>query len=1415
MKYKDDIDPLVIESGIPRSKTFITWRWHSIDELLLGVMRSREWFNAVFEKTKFVQRLGGFFRAGEHHEADFVSLRWSQSNLHYARTARLWMSTILSHEKGLQFLANNRRGKIGSQIAAKLREELSRLETAHESPGWKSRRKRSVRGGGGAGAGGAEGGDPDSSDGEGGWRRPPVLLPGLGSGSPTRSRSGSGFLDRATSSGNRARGASLDEARRTGSVVGMLASNMIRGRRPSGNSLSAMVAASADRAWVTQTASPLSRGSIATTLAREWLPLASMLLATTQVRAHAVLFSPVWTQCARSRLPFAPAPPSFMYRYIPRESCTQFDLLPLTSLMLLATGQVASQSAEKQCLVDVLVKVAAHEELDYLTKVVMAHLDLRGESSRALFLSWLGAARPDGTKEISLSLRVFAIGMLRAAMRSIPTHPLTSYVHHPSPPRLRVVACIASPVCHSPPSRSPPPARSLLSSLPPRLHPSKPRCSHTRYTGRGEELGGESAHNTVGCLPHFDRWGVDLLVGIIGDATYDATVDATVGGHVHKGYFELAEVRCSFFCLLFRLHFLPLLIFFFFSLLLQLATLALYEAVTGDLWRSANADLYVDPRSAESGSGSSAAAPGETTNGHVLNALVRALAELDRQGKRTGSIDLADLSLARLDGAPCRAYHARRHSLLTLDAQGSRVARALLMRVASVENGFVYLTALGWFSSPKPSRAEEAYLHRRNESSASAAVHPPHAPPGSAATSGAASGAASYDDASDDGSDSGGELEDSDEEAKRGADPAAVARAARRRLTKSAPATLYMSVISDDVAAWTQGRFMRIGGWLEHGNLDYARSIESAMSQRLSNHAAFCGAVAGKKGHRRFREATKSKAAGALDLGGWPQPIPIWAPDVLQGVASTSWIPTAAAQRGAAGSGSKSAVSLHRGGPDVMSLLRAPWRVLVRVRHSDGSVTALHCDAAVDLRNWLPDGDTVGAQKSEGGVGSSNGGGIRIRAAILGRDGRPAPIKISSAACIEATVLIGTHPVDMFGNVGGAIGPNGEPAAEQSLGEVAREALGEVLGSGFGDVSAQAQAPMPAASHGCTDESGFWACDPEWGSKLEWSRCKADVWQRKARGRGARSGVSFNVATKRARFGFRTARVDPHCDVAKGGSSGRALERGDREAMNATPSPPLPPRTRGLSAPSAPTAEKVGLSVDTDSPGRPVIDFAAIKVVHDDGMSDSDSDTEDSGFGDDGGARVRRQRSGRVGGSDHLISRLTGGQFGRGVHRQKIRALFSSRDVLGTKGRGGARARNDGAAGDEDSPRGTRVPRRTDSSRGSFDVPDPFESRPVKAYLSAVEYEVALLPRHPPRVQLQVGVLCCAAHCTAHCMLCCIRSCISARAPGSPAHAPSPYALSRLSPSALTPAALARRTCTNAERVRRAARKWSGEQIVR
>ena len=716
------------------------------------------------------------------------------------------------------------------------------------------------------------------------------------------------------------------------------------------------------------------------------------------------------------------------------------------------------------------------------------------------------------------------------------------------------------------------------------------------------------------------------------------------------------------------------------------------------------------------------------------------------------------------------------------------------MRIASIESGFVYLTELGWFSSPKLTRGEEAFLHRRNASNASAAVHLPHAPPVSAATSGAASGAASRAASgaasgatSDEASDSGGDVEGSDDESKRNADSAVAARATRRRLTKSAPATLYMSVISDDVAAWTQGRFMRIGGWLTHGNLDYARSIESAvsqvgfcfilptlhemrillsqfdflslpsLSQRLSNHAAFSGAVAGKKGHRRFREATKSKAsAGALGLGGWPQPIPIWAPDVPQGVASTSWIPTAPEQRPGEtsqsnGRGGKSAISLHRGGPNIMSLLRAPWRVLVRVRHSDGSVSALHCDASVDLRNWLPDGDTVGAKKSEGGVGSSNGGGIRIRAVVLGRDGLPAPIQISSAACIEATVLVGTHPVDMFGNVGGAIGPNGEPAAEQSLGKVARDALGEVLGSGFGDVSAPAQAPMPAASHGCTDESGFWACDPEWGSKLEWSRCKADVWQRKARGRGTRSGVSFNVATKRARYTFRTARFDPHCDVVpEGGTrSDRAAETGDRESTKmktktktkATPSPPeLPPRTRGARAASAPSAPKVGLSTKVLSqsgiPGKPLIDF---KVVDDDGMLDSDSDTDDSGFGDDGSPRVRRQRSGRVSGSDHIISRLTGGQFGRGVHRQKIRALFSSRDVLGVKG--ALRARIDGAADDEDSPRGTRVPRRTDSSRGSFDIPDPLECRPVKAYLSAVEYEMALLPRRPPRVQLQVGAV--------------------------------------------------------------------------
>ena len=74
--------------------------------------------------------------------------------------------------------------------------------------------------------------------------------------------------------------------------------------------------------------------------------------------------------------------------------------------------------------------MAAHEELDYITKAVMAHLDLRGETSRALFLSWLGAAQHVGAecKQVSLGVRVFAIGVLRAAMRSTPTHPLTSYV---------------------------------------------------------------------------------------------------------------------------------------------------------------------------------------------------------------------------------------------------------------------------------------------------------------------------------------------------------------------------------------------------------------------------------------------------------------------------------------------------------------------------------------------------------------------------------------------------------------------------------------------------------------------------------------------------------------------------------------------------------------------------------------------------------------------------------------------------------------------------------------------------------------------------------------------------------------------------------------------------------------------------
>jgi len=1158
MKYKEDIEPLVYETGITKSKTFMTWNWSSIDKLLCGAMRSSAWFNAVFDKSKFVQRLGGFFRAGEHHEKDFVSLRWSAGNLHYARTGRLWLTAVLSHARGLDFLDNNRRGKIGTQIAARFQEEIDRLKMAQAAPGW------------GANRGGGGDDDDDSSDGESSWRHPDNFLfsPGGEGASSPRKRSAS-YNDVSGLSGNRSRGPSLDNLSR-GSVVGELGRKMLGGvrvRRPSGASPTPFIGGGDE--WVTQgTASALSRYSLVSTLAREWLPLIAMLL---------------------------------------------------------ATEHMSPKSSENQNLVEVLLKVSTHHQLDYLTRATMVHLDLRGESSRCLFLSWLGAG-----SQTSLSVRLFAIGVLRASMRSTPTHPCTS------------------------------------------------------FTGGGGVLGGGSSDSSVGCLPHFDQWGVDFLVQTVGYATARASDKSKRNGRLHAGYFELAE----------------------------LATLALYEAVTGELWRLGNADLYVNPDTGDS----QAYQPGNVSNGQVLDALVHALVKLHAQGKRSGSIDASGgvtLPLTSSRGeAPRYAYHTRRHSLLSLDSHGSLIAHALLVRIASVEQGFQYLSELGWFSTPHPDKAQKGVV-----APPPAAVA--EADGGSAATTPAALPAKEAGDKSH----------------------------------------LFMSVVASNVKNWRQQRFARIKGWLAHGNAGYARSVDNAMAQRLSNHAAFSGAVSGgKRGRQRFRQSsnTSKRKAGALTLGGWPQPIPIWAPPISQGSASTSWIPTESA--GESGSPTtKSGISLHRNGPDVMSLLRAPWRVLIRIRHGDGRVTALHCDTALDLCNWLPDGDTVGACKREGAVGSSNSGGLRVRAVALGRDGLPCPVQITSAAYIEATVLVGVHPVDMMGNVLPAIGGSGEPAVEQSLGEVAREALGEVLGSGYtasGQAAANqadAAARKSADAHGIEDESGFWACDPEWGGKLEWSRCKADVWLRKARSLGSRSGakpVSFSVATKRARFIIRTARYDPDVDEreppmlkkadAVGGSSSG---RGD---VSGTPSPPVPSRggARGRAMNSSLETVTTVQVAETLLPKRLEVDQPGLAFENDGSEIDTD---EDSGFrggigeegkDEDGGDGDGVSRGNRAsGGSDAMMQRLTGGKFGHGVHRARLREFFASPSG------GHKRSQSDGATmADDESPHGHRVHRRT-STRSSYGTPFRAATSKTKTYLYAVEYELSLLPSMPPRVQLQVRPL--------------------------------------------------------------------------
>ena len=112
-------DMLYQRSRVLLVKDWFKWDWDIITELLEGPLTYPTRLSEAM-KTKFFQRLSGFFRCDPGNKGYFAQLPWIPDYVPYIRPACQMYTLLLNHPEGVAFLKTDRRGQLLSEIAIAL-----------------------------------------------------------------------------------------------------------------------------------------------------------------------------------------------------------------------------------------------------------------------------------------------------------------------------------------------------------------------------------------------------------------------------------------------------------------------------------------------------------------------------------------------------------------------------------------------------------------------------------------------------------------------------------------------------------------------------------------------------------------------------------------------------------------------------------------------------------------------------------------------------------------------------------------------------------------------------------------------------------------------------------------------------------------------------------------------------------------------------------------------------------------------------------------------------------------------------------------------------------------------------------------------------------------------------------------------
>ena len=120
-KSYSTVEDQLKKSRVIQTKEVFDWSWLDVAGLFDGSLQNQKHLKTTMRSHgKFIKRVAGFYRVTGDSKAYFARLNWAQEHMPYVSILTKLMGLLMESDHGIEFIEDDRRGKILMQIVAEL-----------------------------------------------------------------------------------------------------------------------------------------------------------------------------------------------------------------------------------------------------------------------------------------------------------------------------------------------------------------------------------------------------------------------------------------------------------------------------------------------------------------------------------------------------------------------------------------------------------------------------------------------------------------------------------------------------------------------------------------------------------------------------------------------------------------------------------------------------------------------------------------------------------------------------------------------------------------------------------------------------------------------------------------------------------------------------------------------------------------------------------------------------------------------------------------------------------------------------------------------------------------------------------------------------------------------------------------------